>query len=164
VRNERAIRAWTVLWALALADACAREPADLEGASRAASSHLATFARFERWAMRMEQTDVQLRGEQARREATFAPLRADRSVLWAEVNDGEHPTLQHAAPIDVAQLAFVSVDVPQLGRVMVAQSDTCHVADPKRSQTIPCVVIARASGTAKSTNVRMAFRQQSEAR
>jgi hypothetical protein len=142
-----------------LLSACAREPTSLADASQAASSHLATFARFERWATRVERTDVQLRGEQALREATFAPLRADRSVLWAEVEANTGPALQFASPIDVQPLAFVQVDIPQLGRLKVATSDACRPAAPLHAPSTPCVVIARESAGASSTSVRMAFRQ-----
>lgn len=138
--------------------ACGKQPPISEVVS-ASSGHYESFARFERWATRMVGSDVRLQGPLALREATFAPLRSDPDVLWAEVRADERQLLQFPKPEAVApesSLRFVHVDAPGVGRLSVALSDACRTRDGK---TEPCVVIARPDDERAQKPVRIAFRR-----
>jgi hypothetical protein len=145
------------LLALLLGAACRPAGGGLAAASVAASAHLATFARFETWARRVSRSDVALRGELALQEATFAPLHRERSVLWAEVRHERGGPLQFMTPIALDQLAFVTLEAPELGSLRVAFSTSCHAIGRPRKVNA-CVVIARGSRDPLRPSLRMAFR------
>ncbi|HET8937312.1 MAG TPA: hypothetical protein VFN67_27910 [Polyangiales bacterium] len=132
------------------AEACSEQPA-LGPVIDAASSHLATFERFERWAQRSVESDVRMRGVQALRETLFAPLRRDRSVLWAEVQSEDGRVLPYRTPFAGAELSFVPIETAALGRVLVAVCAEC-----KQPGQSACVVIER-SKARRATRVRMGF-------
>ena len=137
---------------------CAKQPAISEVVS-ASAGHYESFARFERWATRMLGSDVRLQGPLALREATFAPLRSDPDVLWAEVRAEERQLLPYPKPDATAaatKLQFVNVDAPAVGRLSVALSEACRT---KNDKTVPCVVITRPEDNAAESSVRIAFRR-----
>ena len=143
--------------ALLALGACSSEPR-ISDVVTASAAHFERFARFERWATRMVGSDVRLQGSQALREATFAPLRREPDVLWAEVRASERQLLQYPKPdasAAVAQLRFVNVDAP-VGRLSVALSDACRAAN---AQPVACVIIARPRGEGAAHEVRVAFRR-----
>ena len=155
--RRTAARAALGFGALALAG-CSGAPRISEVVS-ASAAHYERFAHFERWATRMVGSDVRLQGPLALREATFAPLRADPDVLWAEVRASERQLLQYpkaevAAP--ATQLRFVNVDAPGVGRLSVALSEACPAPNAKE---VACVVIARPQGEGAGNEVRVAFRR-----
>ena len=130
--------------------ACSEQPA-LGPVIDAASTHLATFERFERWAQRSVESDVRMRGVQALHETLFAPLRRDRTVAWAEVQAGDGKVLMYRTPLADAELSFVPIETAALGRVLVAVCEACK--QPGQSE---CVVIERAKAR-RATRVRMGF-------
>ena len=137
---------------------CAKQPAISEVVS-ASSGHYESFAPCERWATRMLGSDVRLQGLLALREATFAPLRSDPDVLWAEVRADERQLLSYPKPQAAeasSALRFVNVEAPAVGRLSVALSEACHT---KNGKTVPCVVITRPEGDAAESSVRIAFRR-----
>ena len=137
---------------------CSGQPPIAEVVS-ASSAHFESFARFERWATRMLGSDVRLQGPLALREATFAPLRSDPDVLWAEVRESERQLLQYPKPEPTpaeAKLRFVTVEAPAVGRLSVALSDACRAPN---ARAVPCVVIARPEGEGEGHEVRVAFRR-----
>lgn len=136
---------------LSAAAGCSEQPA-LAPVIDAASPHLATFERFERWAQRSIESDVRLRGLQALRETLFAPLRRDRTVVWAEVQATDGRVLPYRTPLADAALSFVPIETPALGRVLVAVCDACKQA----AESSGCVVIERPKAK-RATRVRMAF-------
>lgn len=146
-----------MLWALLAgfclsgAEACSEQPA-LGPVIEAASTHLAAFERFERWAQRSIESDVRLRGLQALRETLFAPLRRDRTVAWAEVQSEDGRVLPYRTPLADTVLSFVPIETAALGRVMVAVCAACK----QPGQTSDCVVIERPKAR-RATRVRMAF-------
>jgi hypothetical protein len=115
--------------------------------------HYSAFDHFEHWAARTLSSDVRLNGVAALREAVFAPLRRDRSVLWAEIHAEAGPKLQYKKPPSDLSLHFVPIDAPGLGRVEVALCEPCEL--PKKAKGT-CVVIARPSDRAR-THVRVAY-------
>jgi hypothetical protein len=132
---------------------CSEQPA-LAPALTAASSHFAAFERFERWALRSVSSDVRLHGDGALRETLFAPLRRDREVLWADVQWDSDQVLAYRKPLADAELKFVPIEAPRLGRVMVALCEPCEGAGEGRE----CVVIERVEKKKKRpARVRMAF-------
>jgi ABC-type transport system involved in cytochrome bd biosynthesis fused ATPase/permease subunit len=166
---EFALRSTTriqrALLALIWLAACAPK-SPLADVSSAAAAHLTTFARLERWTSRLASSDVRLRGNAALREAMFAPFRADTEVLWADVRAGDQ-LLRYEKPIDAAQLRYVSIDAPALGRMWVALTDECEAPVRARSKhhvptAVACVVLTRPdhAGRADDTPaLRIAFRR-----
>jgi hypothetical protein len=124
---------------------------------------LTTFARFERWSARACQSDVSARASEALSEMTFAPLRSERAVLWAEVRSVDGRMLEFAAPIELAGLRFVNVDAAPLGRVRMARSPDCRSAARPGSKGTPCIVLARPAPDAGEDSLRMAFRDSAPA-
>jgi hypothetical protein len=129
-------------------------------ASDAAALHLAAFARFSSWAERVARSDVGLRGELALRETMFAPLRANRAVVWAEVRPDAGYPLQFPAPLLLDGLHFVSIDGGELGPLRVALSDACRVSGRQHAPSGPCVIIAKSAraGANAEAPLTMAFR------
>ena len=128
----------------------------LADASRAAAPHFTTFARFERWAQRIGDSDVRLRGPDAVREATFAPLRSEPDVLWAEL-ERDRRQMQLATPLPAASLHFVRIDAPEVGALKVAITEHCG-APGSRANAQRCVVLARDPGASHPSAIRIAFR------
>jgi hypothetical protein len=129
-------------------------------ASDAAALHLAAFARFSSWTERVVRSDVGLRGELALRETMFAPLRANRAVVWAEVRADAGYPLQFPAPLLLDGLRFVNIDGGELGALRVALSDDCRVSGRQRGPSGPCVIIAKAPRASPNSEapLTMAFR------
>jgi hypothetical protein len=134
------------LWLAWGCAACQVAGSSVGNASEAAAPHLPAFKRFATWAERIERSDMSLQGEQALREATFAPLRGNGAVLWAEVSDAEGRALAFHDPIELDALSFVSVDGAELGNLRVAVSKSCR---SRTRPATPCVVIARRSTGAR---------------
>jgi hypothetical protein len=128
----------------------------LADATRAAAPHYSTFARFERWAQRIGESDVRLRGPDAVREATFAPLRSEPDVLWAEL-EADRRQMQLATPLPAKALHFVRVDAPEVGALKVALAEHCGVPG-SRANGQRCVVLAREPGPSHPSTIRIAFR------
>jgi hypothetical protein len=96
-------------------------------------------------------------------EATFAPFRADDSVLWADVRVADQH-LQYEQPSASETLHYVTIDAPGVGRVWVALLDDCAPAPTRaRAKTKPraCVIIARPETPAHPSSFRVAFRRDS---
>jgi hypothetical protein len=156
-------RRWLRLgWLACALWCCACRPghAELAVAAQAAAVHLPTFVRFANWAERAARSDLPLRGQQALREATFAPLRGERSVLWAALDDGRGQRLEYRQAPAWQALSFVTIDNAELGSVQVATSSVCRQAESKQAAGQPCVVIAR---TDARRSLRMAFKLQDAA-
>lgn len=142
----------------------ASAPSPLAEVTQASAAHLHTFARLERWTERMGQSDVRLRGKPALREAMFAPFRAEPAVLWADVRAADS-SLSYETPLDAAQLRYVSVEAPALGRLLVALVEDCSPrrapAKPARKPSPPraCVVLARPPSEEQPNGLRVAFRR-----
>lgn len=115
----------------------------------------------------MASSDVRIRGNVALREAMFAPFRADSAVLWAEVRAGvRDDMLRYESPLDDAQLRYVSIDAPSLGRMQVALADNCRPPARKRAgknaaaaAPCACVVLARPDRPDQPRGLRVAFRR-----
>lgn len=147
-----ALGAWAVQ---AGCGGCSDAP-ELAEVVEASADHFASFEHFERWTQRTLSSDVALRGAQALREAVFAPLRRDPSVLWAQVLPESGPALRYndPAPDTGAALRFMHVTAPALGRVHVALCEPCQKQRPEPAAT--CVVIARPPRPGRA-GVRVAF-------
>jgi hypothetical protein len=122
--------------------------------TRAVAPHLGKFARFERWAQRVASSDVRLRGAEALREATLAPLRSDSDVLWAEVETDGKTRWELAVPAKPESLQFAHLEAPELGALKVALPSGCQV----KSGTVPCVVMQRERDEAHTYGVKIAYR------
>lgn len=156
--GQRAARAAACVCASLALAGCSGQPPIAEVVS-ASAAHFESFARFERWATRMLGSDVRLQGPLALREATFAPLRSDPDVLWAEVRESERQLLQYPKSEPAAteaKLRFVTVEAPAVGRLSVALSDACRAPN---ARAVPCVVIARPEGEGEGHEVRVAFKR-----
>ncbi|MEY4578497.1 MAG: hypothetical protein RL701_3200 [Pseudomonadota bacterium] len=116
---------------------------------------------------------MRLRGRSALSEATFAPFRADNTVLWADVRVAEQH-LQYEQPVASETLHYVTIDAPGVGRVWVALVDECQApVRPARqlrgssagaqTQLRACVVIARPAAGARAASFRVAFTRLSPA-
>jgi hypothetical protein len=140
--------------------ACTRQPPALDLAVQAASTHLSAFHRFEVWADRVLHSDVALRGDQALREAAFAPLRGDDSIVWAELRDERGQLLVFGQTIETQTLGFLPISADELGTLQVAQNPcpTSHSHEKDNPQT--CVVIMRPDARLgiSHAQLRMAFR------
>jgi hypothetical protein len=133
--------------------ACGGAPSVAE-TTRAVAPHLGKFGRFERWAQRVATSDVRLRGNEALREATFAPLRSDPDVLWAEVQADDKTRWELAVPAKKDQLSFAHIEAPELGTLKVALPSGCSV----KSTIVPCVVVQRERDEAHEYGVKIAYR------
>lgn len=153
-RFQRWLRAGWLLCALNAA-ACGSRSGSVGDAASAAQTYLPTFVRFAGWAKRAAGSDLALDGDEALKEATFAPLRADRRVLWADVNDDHGQRLTYRTPIAVDSLEFVTLGTSELGNVRVAVSEACRVMSHGQATEKPCVVLA--SGSAPHRSVQVAF-------
>ena len=135
--------------------ACRARSGGVANAASAAEAYIPTFVRFAGWARRAAGSDVALQGDEALKEATFAPLRTDRRVLWADVNDEHGQRLTYRTPSAVESLEFVTLDTPELGNVRVAISESCRVVHNGHAAQKPCVVLA--SGSTPRRSVQVAF-------
>jgi hypothetical protein len=128
-------------------------------------AHIDTFVRFEHWVRQANSAELALRGRGALTEATFAPLRGDRSVLAAFVSDRSH-----GAPVLIswpeaselpAVLPWVAVRHAELGTLRVASFGTCPLRVRGASTHAGgCVIIEKPPRTAPGTarTVTVAFR------
>lgn len=135
---------------LGFCGACSGE-ASIADATRAATPHLGAFGRFERWAQRVATSDVRLRGAEALREATFAPLRSDAMVLWADLQSDPKTRSEFARPIQLGTLKFQHLEARELGALKVAVSPDCRPG-------VRCVVIEREQDATHPFGIRIAFR------
>jgi hypothetical protein len=138
------------LWLLC---ACGGAPSVAQ-TTNAATPHLGKFARFERWAQRVASSDVRLRGAEALREATLAPLRSDPDVLWAEVQTDGKTRWELAVPIKPELLSFARIEAAELGTLKVALPDGCPIKGGK----VACVVVQRERDEAHPYGVKIAYR------
>jgi hypothetical protein len=128
----------------------------LAEAAQASATHLETFARLERWAERTAGSDVRLHGKSALTEATFAPFRSDPDVLWAELRTDQE-TLAYKQPIASAELHYVPIDAPTVGRLWVALARDCR-GGQAREVADACVVLARPDQAPGGNQLRVAFK------
>lgn len=76
---------------------CTREPSDSARMRPLVEPHLTAFARYDRWARRVETANSAFRSDEALEEAAFAPLRRQRDVAaaWLVREGLEARTLSH---------------------------------------------------------------------
>lgn len=138
---------------LGLLCACGSAPSVAQ-TTRAVAPHLGSFARFERWAERVAGSDVRLRGNEALREATLAPLRSDPDVIWAEVQTDAKTRWELAGGPTKEALTFARIEAPELGELQVALPNGCAV----KGKLVPCVIVARDRDDAHAYAVKIAYR------
>ena len=134
--------------------ACGKRGPRVAELAAAAEPRVDEFARFEVWAHRAQDAVHmdQENSELALREATFAPIRHQRHVLFALVEHRARVVRNIALPAGTElppQIRFAPVSTPTLARIEAALQYPCRVALPswwrEGAGSGPCLILSRES-------------------
>lgn len=148
--------------------ACAARSDPAADALERARDHLPAFAKFDRWARSVGQSQEVLRDKRGLSEVMFASIRREPAIFAARVQlsgaSGWTLTLPPSA-VAVGPPPWISVRDVRLGPIRVAPAARCALASPRPKASEPqavCVWIARAAPTASGATleVTVAFRER----
>jgi hypothetical protein len=135
---------------LLLLACCACDGGELSAATAAVEPHLQEFSRFDAWARRARSSDEVIRDREAMREAVFAPVRNDHSVIAAWVHADSRRAAELSMPDETRPPRverWVTLRHDTLGALRVARAGRCPVDVPgwwrQGAGQGPCVIVSR---------------------
>ena len=154
---------------LCLAAGCSGDHASLAQLSRTVEPHLQDFSRFETWAGRAFASSDPMASHETHVETTFAPVRLDSKVLYAEVIsvEGEHQRKLHfpeEAVLDgIAEDEWQRISGPASRDLRASTAAKCPVKAPRwwrdGATEGPCVLLSNESnlGDQRTLKITVAY-------